>query len=316
MNEDEKIKALIKKIESERERAKDDLHSDEGLLRLQEVASRYDGEYRLVWSDALQAEIEARPKKAMHMTGIECIDNLLGGLREQMLVGVGAHSGHGKTAMGLYLLKKYEYLNPVMIPIEQSNEELIEQRLANGQFIPKFLSPEKHAGRVQTEWIEERVVEGIAKYNTKMVVIDHLGYVDPDKKHERDPEPLRIERKLQEIKIIAKRWNVIIVVLIHITQLDEGTPPSLLNLKGSSAIRQECDKVILLWRKNAMKGKVRIYENETLFSLQKNRWSGKNGNVGLLFDFQTGNYLESNGWVKAMEDSARAELQADYDFER
>jgi hypothetical protein len=65
-----------------------------------------------------------------------------------------------------------------------------------------------------------------------------------------------------------------------------------------------------------MKGKVRIYENETLFSLQKNRWSGKNGNVGLIFDFETGNYLESNGWVKAMEDSARAEIQADYDFDR
>lgn len=309
------INDLIKKIESEKEKAKTQLHSDEGLLRLQEVASRYDGEYRLIWSDELQKEIEARPKKSMHMTGVALIDDLLGGLREQMMIGLGAHSGHGKTAMGLYLLKQYEYLNPVMIPIEQSNEELIEQRLANGQFIPKFLSPEKHAGRVRTDWLEERIVEGIAKYNSKLILIDHLGYVDPDAKHDRDPEPLRIERKLQEIKTIAKRWNVIIIVLIHITQLDEGTPPSLLNLKGSSAIRQECDKVILLWRKNSQKGKIRLYQNETLFSLQKNRWSGRNGNVGLLFDQQTGNYAEYNGWVKALEEMAQQEIDVDNQFD-
>lgn len=308
------IEQLIKKIQSEKERAKAETHSDEGLLRLQEVASQYNGEFRLVWSDDLQKEIEARPKKQMHMTGVAIIDDLLGGLREQMMIGLAAHSGHGKTAMGLYLLKQYEYLNPVMIPLEQSNEELIEQRLANGQFVPRFLSPAKHSARVRPDWIEERVVEGIAKYNSRMIVIDHLGYIDPDAKYDREQEPLKIERKLQEIKNIAKRWNVIIIVLVHITQLDEGIPPSLLNLKGSSAIKQECDKVILLWRKNEQKQKVRVYQNETLFSLQKNRWSGKNGNIGLAFEPQTGNYTESNEWVKNMMEAAEQQISVDDAF--
>lgn len=309
------IESLLKRIQDEKKRAERDIHSDEGLLKLQEVAARYDGEFRLIWSDELQKEIETRPRKAMYMTGVHAIDALVGGLREQMMIGVAAHSGHGKTAMGLYLMKQYEYLNPVMIPLEQSNEELIEQRLANNQFIPKFLSPEKHSARVRPDWIEERVVEGIAKYNTKFILIDHLGYVDPDQKYDRATEPLQIERKLQDIKNIAKRWNVIIVVLIHIVQLDEGYPPQLLSLKGSSAIRQECDKVIMLWRKNTLKGKVRIYENETLFSLQKNRWSGKNGNIGLLFSPETGNYTESNSWVKAMEEIAQREIDVDNAFD-
>jgi replicative DNA helicase len=308
------IEELIKSIAEQKAKAEKETHSTEGMLRLQEVASRYDGEFRLIWSDALQAQIEARPRKALHMTGEAMIDNLLGGLREQMMIAVAAHSGHGKTAMGLYLLKKYEYLNPVMIPLEQSGEELIEQRLANGQFVPKFLSPEKHAARARPNWIEERIVEGIAKYNTKMVVIDHLGYTDPDPRYDREQEPLKIERKLQEFKNIAKRWNVIVVILVQITQLDEATPPSLLNLKGSSSIRQECDKVILLWRKNTLKGKVRIYQNETLFSLQKNRWSGKNGNIGLLFDPNTGEYNVANEWVAAMEAAAMRSVEIDDEF--
>jgi replicative DNA helicase len=311
------VDEIIKRIELEKKKGAEEVSSDEGLLRLQEVAMSYDGEYRLVWSDVLQAEIEARPKKKMHMTGMPAIDELTGGFREQMMIGLGAHSGHGKTAMGLFLLKKYEYLNPVMIPIEQSSEELIEQRLANKQFVPKFLSPMTEKARVDPDWIEERIVEGIAKYNSKMVVIDHLGYIDPDKKFERASEPLQIERKLQAIKHLAKKWNVIVVILIHITQLDESKPPSLLNLKGSSAIKQECDKVILLWRQNEEVKKIRVYTNETLFSLQKNRWSGRNGNAGLSFNTETGDYEsteKADSWVKQMEAIAESDLNADTQF--
>jgi replicative DNA helicase len=308
------IEDIIKKIESEKEKAKTEPYSNDGLIRLQETAMKYNGEYKLVWSTDVLDEIRKQPRKAMHLTGVSSVDNLLGGFRDQMMIGVAAHSGHGKTTMGIWFLKQYERLNPVLIPLEQSFEELLEQRDSQGQFVPRFLAPQKHQARVQADWIEQRVIEGIAKYNSRLFVIDHLGYVDADPKYDRDLEHLRIERKLQEIKNIAKTWNVIIMLLIHITQLDESTPPSLLNLKGSAAIRQECDKVILLWRKNAQKGKVRIYENETLFSLQKNRWSGKNGNIGLLFDPATGDYTEHNDWVKQMEEMAVMEMRADEQF--
>jgi replicative DNA helicase len=299
------LDTLIAQIASEKKRVSDEIHSAEGLLRLQEVAQAYEGEYRLVSSDEIKKEIADRPVKKMHMTGNALIDDLLGGLREQMVVGLAAHSGHGKTAMGLFLTEKYKDLNPVFIALEQSAEELIEQRTANGQFVPHFYTNKTYASRVRPDWLEQRVIEGVAKFNSRLIVIDHLGYVDPDARHDKDQEHLRIERKMQSIKTIAKRWNVIILVLVHISQLDESTPPNLLNLKGSSAIKQECDKVILLWRKNKMYRKIRIYDNETLFSLQKNRWSGKNGAVGLLYQPETGHYVAWNGWVEAMERMAK-----------
>jgi replicative DNA helicase len=233
------------------------------------------------------------------------------------MIGIGAHSGHGKTAMGMYMLKQYERLNPVLIPLEQSSEELIEQRADNGQFVPRYLSPKKHESRVQVDWIEERIIEGIAKHNTKMVVIDHMGYIDAGTRYERAGEHIQIEKKLQDIKHLGIKWNVIVVILIQLNQLDETVPPSLKDLKGSSAIRQECDKVIFLWRKNTLSGKVRIYSNHTMFSLQKNRFNGINGNLGLDFDFKTGEYLitpESRKWVQDMETIARSEVDADDAF--
>jgi len=301
------IEQLIQSIQTQKKKVESDIHSAEGMVRLQQVAQEYKGEYELISSEEIKKEIDSRPKKQMHIMGVPALDELLGGLREQMLISLAAHSGHGKTAMGMWITEKYKQLNPIMIALEQSAEELIEQRTENGQFVPHFYTNKTYAARVKPDWIEQRIIEGIAKFNSRLVVIDHLGYTDCDKKYDRDPEPLRIERKMQDLKNIAKRWNVIIIVLVHIVQLDESIPPSLVSLKGSSAIRQESDKVILLWRKNKMKGKVRTYFNETLFSLQKNRWSGKNGNLGLWFDQDTGEYTVENSWVAQMEKLAEQE---------
>lgn len=311
------IEDLIKKIESETAIAKEQTSSDEGLLRLQTVAAEYQGEYRLVWSKETLEELKSKPQRTNHLSGVPEIDALTGGFREQQMIGIGAHSGHGKTAMGMYMLKQYEKLNPVLIPLEQSSEELIEQRADNKQFVPNYLSPKKHESRVQVDWIEERIIEGIAKYNTKMVVIDHMGYVDAGNRYERSGEHIQIEKKLQDIKHLGIKWNVIIIILIQLNQLDETVPPSLKDLKGSSAIRQECDKVIFLWRKNSLSGKVRVYSNNTMFSLQKNRFNGINGNLGLYFDFKTGEYLitpESKKWVEDMEEIAKSEADADNVF--
>ena len=311
------IEDLIKKIASETALAKEEVASDEGLLRLQKVAVEYQGEYRLIWSEDTLRELKNKPQRTNHLSGVPEIDALTGGFREQQMIGIGAHSGHGKTAMGMYMLKQYERLNPVLIPLEQSSEELIEQRADNGQFVPRYLSPKKHESRVQVDWIEERIIEGIAKHNTKMVVIDHMGYIDAGTRYERAGEHIQIEKKLQDIKHLGIKWNVIVVILIQLNQLDETVPPSLKDLKGSSSIRQECDKVIFLWRKNTLSGKVRIYSNHTMFSLQKNRFNGINGNLGLDFDFKTGEYLitpESRKWVQDMETIARSEVDADDAF--
>lgn len=305
------IDDIIKSISKEKERAKTEIASNEGLLRLQEVAAQYEGEYKLVWSEDLLKEIQARPKKELYQTHISELDDIIGGFHPQQVITVIAHSKHGKTSFGLFLTELMEELSPVVIPLEQSNEELVEQRHENGYSIPKFLSPAKLAAQVTVDWIEQRVIEGIAKHNTRFVVIDHLGYIDnrgTNGKYANENLPYRIGQVMRELKNVAKRWNVVIILLCQISQKDESHPPTLEDIKNSSDILQESDMVIGLWRKNTQKKKVRIYEDRTLVSVMANRRNGRNGNVGLLFNRTTGQYESDNSWVKEMEETARQQI--------
>lgn len=310
--------ALIKSIQGEIAKTKEEYKNVEGLARLKSVAQEYNGEFRLVWSDKLLEEIKSRPKKTLFKTGLESLDSLIGGFREQQLVTISAATKHGKTTFGIFLLDKMRDLNPVMIPLEQSNEEIVEQRHDNGYSIPLFLSPEKLSSLVNVDWIEQRIIEGIAKYNTKFVLIDHLGYINDfgsEQQFKRENLAYRIGQIMKALKNIAKRWNIVIVLLVHISQKDESHPPTLEDIKNSSDIAQESDMVIMLWRKNEQKNKVRIYQDETLVSVMANRRTGRNGNVGLKFDTKTGIYLEDNAWVAAMEKSAREEIEMDSNFD-
>lgn len=309
---------IIKRIQKERTTLNTELYDAQGLMRLQEVMSSYAGEYELVWSDELLKDLENKPQVKLHPTKLKLLDEAIGGLKEQQLITIGADTGHGKTTMGLFMVEQYAELNPLVIPLEQSNEELIQQRKDNGYSIPRFLSPKSLADRVTVEWIEERVVEGIAKHNTKFVLIDHLGYInDFGTKGEFRGEntAYRIGQVMKGLKNIAKKWNVIIVLLVHISQHDEGKPPSREDIKNSSDIAQESDMVILLWRKNTLKKKVRIYENKTLLSVQKNRRTGRNASVGLSFDTATGRFVEDNGWVESMVKAAEQSVAEDEMFD-
>lgn len=311
------IDELIKKIEKDKAEIKDSLVSDEGMEKLKQVAKEYSGEYQLVWSQDTLQNIRNKPKKTSHLSGTEALDNLTKGFRAQQMIGIGAQSGHGKTAFGLWLLKQYETLNPVLLPLEQSSEELIEQRDSNGQFIPNYLSPKKHSAHVDPDWIEQRIVEAIAKYNSKMIMLDHLGYIEVGENYRREGEHLRIEKKLQAIKHLAIKWNVVIVVLIQLQQMEEEQAPQLRDLKGSSAIRQECDQIIFLWRNNTKSGKARAYDNKVLVSLQKNRFTGINGNAGAEFEFNTGKYTFTDAtaeWCKNLEQRAKENVRSDDPF--
>lgn len=308
------VQDLLKRIEDEGKKNSQEIYNMEGLVRLQDTLKAYDGEYKLIWSDELLANLEDKPKESLHTTGIALLDDLIGGFKEQQLITIGADTGHGKTTMGLFLVEQLAKLNPVVIPLEQSNEELVSQRKSNGYSIPRFLSPAKIADRVTVDWIEERVVEGIAKHNTKLVLIDHLGYINDFGKggeFRGENTAYRIGQVMKGLKNIAKKWNVIILLLVHISQHDEGKPPSREDIKNSSDIAQESDMIILLWRKNTLKNKIRVYEDKTMLYVQKNRRTGRNGTVGLKFNTHTGLFEPENGWVEAMVKTAEQQVADD-----
>lgn len=308
------VEKLLSRIQSERKKAQAEAYDAEGLLRVQEIMKEYEGEDKLYSSEEIAEELKDAPRPTGFKTGIESLDALTGGFRQKQIVTMFAHTKHGKTEIANWLMSLFPELNPVLIPLEQGVEELISQRIERRYSIPHFLAPKRHDAFVLTEWIEERVVEGIAKYNSKMVVIDHLGYIDTngkDGKWSRENLAYRLGQVLKEINHIADKWDVLVLLLVHVSEGDEGKPPQLQDIGNSSDIKKESDTVIAIWRKNTLRKKIRIYENKTMLSVLANRRFGKNGNIGLRFDETNGIYSEDNAWVAAMVDTAQQEQEFD-----
>ena len=311
------IDKLIARVQKEKKEAGDELAKNEGLTRLQQIMAEYDGEDRLYPSEVIEAELKDKPRPEGFKTGIGGLDDLTGGFRKRQVVTMFAHTKHGKTEMAMWLMSLFPELHPVMLPLEQSADELISQRLERQYSIPHFLAPRRNDTFVLAEWIEERIVEGIAKYNSQMVVIDHLGYIDnngKDGKWKRENLAYRLGQVMKEIHHFATKWDVLVILLSHISEGDEGKPPQLQDIGNSSDIKKESDTVISIWRKNALKNKIRVYEDKALLSVLANRRWGKNGHVGLLFDTKTGTYSEENDWVRKMTEVAKAGLEADEAF--
>lgn len=303
---------IIERIKNEKGKIDEEIYNAEGLLRLQETMAAYDGEYKLHTSEDIVEILKDKPKPEGIKTGIVALDDLTGGFRQKQVITMFAHTKHGKTETGMWLMGLFGELNPVYIPLEQGAEEVISQRLERQYQIPHFLAPIRHDTFVSTDWIEERVVEGIAKYNSKMVVIDHLGYIDTNGKDgmwKRENLAYRIGQTMKEIRGIALKWDVIVVLLAHISEGDEAKPPQLTDIGNSSDIKKESDTVIAIWRKNKLQNKVRIYEDRTMLSVLANRRFGRNGNVGLSFDGSTGVFYADQDWVDDMVNKAEMESQ-------
>jgi replicative DNA helicase len=296
------------------------LYDAEGLLRLQETMQAYEGEDKLYSSEEIVEALKNAPPEEGLKTGITKLDELTGGVRRKQVWTMFAHTGHGKTEFSTYFMSLFPEQNPVLIPLEQGADELLSQRIQRGYSVPHFLAPRRSEAFVLTDWIEERVVEGIAKYNTGMVVIDHLGYLDTngtDGKWKRENLAYRISQTMKELNHIGDKWNVTIVLLVHVSEGDEGKPPQLTDIGNSSDIKKESDVVIGVWRKNSLKRKVRVYDpdNKTMLSVLKSRRMGKIGAVGLVFDEKDGTYHPQQDWVDSMEDAAQTEAYAEDEFQ-
>lgn len=305
--------SIIKRIQAERKSVREELYNAEGLMRLQETMGAYDGEYKLYTSQEILENLKKNPRPEGLKTGIERLDELTGGFRRKQLVSMFAHTKHGKTEVATWLMSLFPQLNPVLIPLEQDAEELLSQRDEKGYFIPHFLAPVRHDTFVSPQWIEERVVEGIAKHNSSMVVIDHLGYIDnngEDGKWKKENLAYRIGQIMKEVRGLAVKWNVLVVLLVHVSEGDEGKPPQLQDIGNSSDIKKESDTVISIWRKNSLQRKIRVYEDRAMLSVLANRRFGKNGNIGLDFDTTTGMYKEDNSWVDSLVESAKVNAES------
>lgn len=267
------------------------------LDRLKEIAQKYHGEDEVISSLELVEKIKNRPEEPRIMSGWTGLDEILKGFRLKQLITLAAATKSGKTSFALDLTQRIKNLNPLWFPFEEGAEELITKCLERGEESPLFYTPETITGNTLL-WLEKKIIESIAKYDTKVIFIDHLHFIVPFSVERQD---LAIGQTMRELKQIAKKWDICIFLIAHFKKTKMETQPDLDDLRDSSFIAQESDTVIMLWRENTRESGQVVITNNVNVSVQANRRTGKTGNVKMVFD--NGHFVEKE-WRSRAEEEA------------
>jgi len=294
MKTSELIKALEREIRSETQTAE----TNATLIRLQEIAKEYGGDDRVVSSKELVEETIKQPQKPKFKSGFAALDKLMDGFTTGESIFLTGITKHGKTSMCMELSVRFSEQNPLWLSFEERPIDLIRKfRDKTGEF-PYFFTPRQNE-RPDLDWIEKKIVEAKAKYDSKVVFIDHIGFVSDAERGKDDTEASRLERISRVIHSLAVKWDVLIFLMGHLTKVSPTQNPDLENIKGSSAMAQESDCTMMVWRKTKREdGKV-VIGNETNLSIQANR-RGNPGNVEFLY--QDGRFVESE-WEQEQEET-------------
>lgn len=282
------IKKFIAELQKEIQKTNVDLEQQKQLQRLQEIAATYEGEDKLISSAEIFERIKTRPVEKKLMSGFQGLDDILGGFRPQQLIVISAATKSGKTSFCVDLTSKLKNENPTWLPFEEGAEELIQKFIDRKEDPPHFYTPASMPGNTLL-WVEKKIIEARAKFNSGILFIDHLHFIVPFTAERQD---LAIGQAMRELKRMARQWNIVIVLIAHLKKTRMETQPTLEDLRDSSFIAQEADTVIMLYREAKREdGKVIITDNVNV-SVQANRRTGKTGNLQLIY--QNGHFLTAD----------------------
>lgn len=279
---------LIVSLRNEIQKEQQSIEQAEALVRLQDIAKIYDGNDKVISSEELIEQVKNQPKKEKFYSGFTDLDSKMEGWVTGESIFLTGITKHGKTSMCMELSVRFEQQNPLWLSFEERAIDLLRKFNDKTGTYPLFFTPQQNESP-NLEWIEKKIVEAKAKYNSKVVFIDHIGFVADAERGKDDTEASRLERISRAIHGLAVKWDVLIFLMGHLNKVRIDQNPDIENIKGSSAMAQEADLTIILWRKTERQnGKLEI-GNETNLSLQANR-RGKTGNVE--FKYENGRFLE------------------------
>jgi replicative DNA helicase len=297
------IDQLIEKLERELVVAKSDHAMSERLQVLRDTAQKYAGEDEVVSFEDIVAKVKSREELFVIKTGWEKFDEIVRGFRPQQIVLVGALTKSGKTTWCMELTSRIAEHNPLWIPYEESAEELMRKYIERGLTPPHGYTPSITRPN-QLDWLEARIVEGIAKYGSRIVFIDHLEFLVPGGQNSLDE---RYASTMRFLKDLAKKWNVCLVVMVQLRKPESITAlPDYNDIKNSSSPAHHCDTAIVLYRETIKKKQEVTITNNTIASIQLNRRFGGTGNVTMVYD--GGHYVEQE-WREGVLNSEKLDQE-------
>ena len=215
-------------------------------------------------------------------TGINQLDNILGGMDVEDLIIIGGQAGHGKSLlMQKIALAVASAGNPILyVSLEMSIPQQIARFYTMGKTkwdnnvvteISKMPIYFYNGKESMTLGILDKALEGATKdFGVKMCFIDHLHYFS----HSTDNVASEIGMIIRTIKGYARKYAMPIVVISTLRKLNTGGSPDINDLKDSVMIGYDADLIIMIWRDIDGENKP---ANHLTIRVRKNRPRGRIG---------------------------------------
>lgn len=222
-------------------------------------------------------EGEEQRESNKDITGIPCgiaeVDKLLNGFQKTDLIILSARPAIGKTALSLNIGMGAAELGAkvAIFSLEMGKKQLIKRLASNYAnieaskvFNPKWMSPEQwevyikesfkmgalpiyidDTANVNTQGIRAKAMKLISKgINLELIIIDYLQLI-AGKNHTQN-ENARLTDISRDLKVMAKDLDIPVIALSQLNREGEGVP-TMNKLRGSGAIEQDGDVVVLLY---------------------------------------------------------------------
>ena len=201
-------------------------------------------------------------------TGYASLDELTQGMAPGQVHVYFGDTGHGKSqAVQNIAVQVAESGIPVLfVGLEMTKDENRERFRDFGANVG---TPILQPAEIDLDYksLEPSIARG-KEYGVELVIIDHLHmFENPGKENEAN----FLSAVCREIKLLAIRYNVPIILVSHLNEdKSRSGPPKLSDLKGSSSIKQIADVAIAIYN-DGMVNDLNGLQEELLFTLRKNR---------------------------------------------
>ncbi|MDC2824582.1 replicative DNA helicase [Rodentibacter pneumotropicus] len=276
------------------------------------------GELMDSYVDVLEKRSKSDFKERLLFTGIEAVDNVLGGINSTDIVVVAGRPGTGKTEFSLMLTRNIAKNkgSVLFFSLEMGNFQLVDRLLsATGQVgVKKLRNPQEldeldynrltyaiTEVRHQQVYFVDRgglsadeicaISESHSSEVGKLsaIVIDYLGLIDH--KQERGMNLSQaISNTMNKLKTFTKNFNIPIILLCQLNRDVDGRAvkrPANSDLRDSGAIEQDASQIIMLYREGAYKADTDNPYSEAIIT--KNRF----GELGTAYmRFEKGHFVD------------------------
>jgi len=232
-------------------------------------------------------------------SGLKTLDDMFdGGFREGQLIIISGLSGYGKTEMSIQMTHSYskQAIPVLFISYEMTLKELQDRFRRIGKKDGDDIEDNKEYDDLlcyvpkknisdNIKWLEDKIVESITFYNTKVVFIDELSSITVDTKT-NEADLVMQRRIVGMLKRITLEHNITIILNVHVHKLDEGKEPRMQNIYGTGDSYKLAHAVIFVHRLKEKVGRgeqALEFTNESKIIVDKNRLTGKLGQFKVIF---------------------------------